>query len=263
MGGMSLLEAFGAGPGSMVAAVGGGGKTSLVFRLAFEAQERGIPAAVTTTVKFTRPAGLPMPPLAAAEPGGAAERCAAALAAGGAVTLVSGEGDRGRLLGFAPGEVDRLREPGRIVLVEADGSAHRPFKAPAAHEPVIPGAATHVVVCAGLQALGRPLDERWVHRPELAARLCGLQPGQQLTAEAMAAVLLHPEGGRKGVPPGARLLALLNAPAGSGGSRDAVRLADALAAGGFEAAVIATAHLGIVYGVTRYGMVSAPAAHHG
>lgn len=260
---MSLLEAFGAGPGSMVAAVGGGGKTSLVFRLALEAQGRGIPAVVTTTVKFTRPAGLPMPPIAVTDADGLRARCAAALAAGGAVTLVSGEGDRGRLLGFAPGAIDGLREPGRLVLVEADGSAHRPFKAPAAHEPVIPGAATHVVVCAGLQALGKPLDERWVHRPELAARLCGLQPGQALTAEAMAAVLLHPECGRKGVPAGARLMALLNAPTGFGGGGDAARLADALAAGGFEAVVIATAHLGIVYGVKRHGMVSAPAAHHG
>ncbi|MCX7617644.1 selenium cofactor biosynthesis protein YqeC [Tepidiforma sp.] len=260
---MSLLEAFGAGPGSMVAAVGGGGKTSLVFRLALEAEARRIPAAVTTTVKFTRPAGLPMPPIVVTHADGLAERYAETLAAGGAVTLVSGEGDRGRLLGFAPGVLDGLRAPGRLVLVEADGSAHRPFKAPAAHEPVIPGAATHVVVCAGLQALGQPLDERWVHRPELAARLCGLQPGQALTAEAMAAVLLHPEGGRKGVPAGARLMALLNAPTGFGGGGDAARLADALAAGGFEAVVIATAHLGIVYGVKRHGMVSAPAAHHG
>ncbi|GIW17777.1 MAG: hypothetical protein KatS3mg064_0934 [Tepidiforma sp.] len=260
---MSLLEAFGAGPGSMVAAVGGGGKTSLVFRLSLEAEERRIPAAVTTTVKFTRPAGLPMPPIAVTDAAGLRARCAAALAADGAVTLVSGEGDRGRLLGFAPVAIDGLRGPGRLVLVEADGSAHRPFKAPAAHEPVIPGAATHVVVCAGLQALGKPLDERWVHRPEVAARLCGLRPGQPLTAEAMAAVLLHPEGGRKGVPAGARLFALLNAPAGFDGGRDAGAIAELLAEGGFEAAVIATAHLGIVYEVWRHGMVSAPAAHHG
>ncbi len=263
MGGMSLLEAFGVGPGSMVAVVGGGGKTSLVFRLAFEAQERGIPAVVTTTVKFTRPAGQPMPPVVAGRPDRLAERCTAALAAGGAVTLVSGVGDRGRMLGFEPAVIDGLREAGRIVLVEGDGSAHRPFKAPAAHEPVIPGGATHVVVCAGLQALGKPLDGRWVHRTELAARLCGLRPGEQLTVEAMAAVLLHPEGGRKGVPAGARLMALLNVPDRCEGAAEGGLLAETLVGGEFEAAAVATAHAGIVYEVKRRGMVSAQTAHHG
>jgi probable selenium-dependent hydroxylase accessory protein YqeC len=255
-----LLDAFGFAPGDMVAAVGGGSKTSLLFRLALEARERGIPAAVTTTVKFTQPAGLPMPPVVTAEPGELAARAAAALAEHGAVTLISGRGERGRMLGFAPDAVDLLAGPGRLVLVEADGSAHRPFKAPAAHEPVIPAGATAVVVCVGAAVLGQPLDARWVHRPELAGPLAGLHPGAPVDAEAAARVLLHPAGGRKGVPAGARLCGLVNTPGAP--SAAALALAERLQAGGYVRVVVATAHAGIVHEVRQGGVVSAPSADY-
>ncbi|GIW13144.1 MAG: hypothetical protein KatS3mg062_0583 [Tepidiforma sp.] len=260
---MELLDALGIGAGAMVAAVGGGGKTSLVFRLAQEARERGLGAVVTTTVKFTRPAGLPMPQVVWARAEDAAAVCERELSRFGAMTLCSGEGGRGRLLGFEPEVADGLRGAGRVVLVEADGSAHRPFKAPAAHEPVIPGAATEVVVCMGAQVLGKPLDSRWVHRPELAGALAGIADGDPVTPKAAAAVLLHPEGGRKGVPEGARWLALVSLP-GPGPVPGAVlELAGLLAEGGYERAVIAAVREGIVYEVRSDAMVSAPSADNG
>lgn len=56
-------------------------------------------------------------------------------------------------------------------LIEADGSAGRPLKAHATHEPVIPTFFTEIVMVAGLDALGQPLSTA-IHRPELAvARL--------------------------------------------------------------------------------------------
>jgi molybdenum cofactor cytidylyltransferase len=166
------------------------------------------------------------------------------------------------MLGYAPEVVDRLRQPGRLVLVEADGSAHRPFKAPAEHEPVIPAGAADVVVCAGLQVLGRPLDERWVHRPELAAGLAGVAPGSPVTPWVAATVLLAPAGGRKGVPRGARCHALLNVAGEAAPGPEALELARRLADGGYDHVVIADARRGIVFEVMGRAMVSAPAADH-
>ncbi len=260
---MSLLEAFGFAPGAMVAAVGGGGKTSLVFRVAAEAVERGIPALVTTTVKFTRPAGLAMPRLVMVPAESAVEAASIALAGEGGVTLASGEGERGRMLGFPPAVVDGLRKPGRLVLVEADGSAHRPFKAPAEHEPVIPAGATDVVVCVGLQVLGRPLDGRWVHRAELAAGLAGAGVGEVVTPAVAASVVLHRAGGRKGVPPGARCSALLNRVGGVEAGPLALELAKRLVDGGLDRVVIADASEGTVLEVMGRALVSAPATDHG
>ena len=96
------------------------------------------------------------------------------------------------------------------LLIEADGSRLRPLKAPADHEPVVPGFINTVVCVAGLSALGQPLTAEWVHRPDRFAALSGLAEGDRLTLEALGRVLMHPQGGLKGIPPGARRVLLLN-----------------------------------------------------
>jgi molybdenum cofactor cytidylyltransferase len=67
-----------------------------------------------------------------------------------------------------------------------------------------------VVVVSGLAGLGEPLDEEHVHRSELFSRLSGLAQGQPVSAEGLARVLLHPQGGLKNIPAGARKVVLLN-----------------------------------------------------
>jgi probable selenium-dependent hydroxylase accessory protein YqeC len=100
--------------------------------------------------------------------------------------------------------------PGVSILNEADGSRMRPFKAPAEHEPVIPLETTLVVPVVGADVFGKPLDADHVHRPELVSALSGAPLGAPLTPEIVARVLAHPEGGRKGVPVGARVVVLIN-----------------------------------------------------
>jgi probable selenium-dependent hydroxylase accessory protein YqeC len=63
---------------------------------------------------------------------------------------------------------------------------------------------------AGMDAAGRPLDETHVHRPEQVSAITGASIGVLVTPELIAAVLAHPDGGRKNVPPGAHWVPLLN-----------------------------------------------------
>jgi probable selenium-dependent hydroxylase accessory protein YqeC len=86
----------------------------------------------------------------------------------------------------------------------------RPFKAPAGHEPVIPGETTLVVPVVGADVLGQRLDDEHVHRPELVAALSGASVGAAITPEIVARVLAHPSGGRKGVPAHARVVVMIN-----------------------------------------------------
>mgnify|MGYP003693995365 CR=1 FL=1 len=67
-----------------------------------------------------------------------------------------------------------------------------------------------MVMVVGADILGKPLDADHVHRPELVAALCGAALGTVITPEMVARVLAHAEGGRKGVPAGARVVALIN-----------------------------------------------------
>jgi molybdenum cofactor cytidylyltransferase len=241
---VDLYEAFALKPAAIVAIVGGGGKTSLAHALAREAAGRGLSAVVLTTTRFTRPPHMPMPLIVQTTDMRAAKDLALALAPGTALVAITGHGEHGRMLGFLPETVDALANLGAgLIVVEADGSRQRPFKAPAAHEPVIPRSATDVIVCVGLDVLGKPLAERDVHRSETVSRLGGGLPGEAVDAALIVNVLLHADGGRKGVPPGARLHALLNAPASAEHEKLGVHIAQRLVFGGYRRAVVANAQL--------------------
>jgi len=136
-------------------------------------------------------------------------------APGSGVTLFTGpEVERQRLAGLDAAALARLLELAdrrRVpLLIEADGARLRPLKAPADHEPALPRFVDAVVVVAGLSALGKPLEAERVHRLEQFAALAGLEPGEEITYEALARVLTHPQGGLKGIPAGARRVLFLN-----------------------------------------------------
>jgi molybdenum cofactor cytidylyltransferase len=180
----------------VVAIVGGGGKTSLLFALGREAARRGVRAVLSGTTRFTRPPGSP--PLAVFQSDPAAE-VGAALDRDPVIVATSGLEPQERFAALTVDEAEALaRIPGLgLLAVEADGSRMLPFKAPAEHEPVIPPSATHVVAVVGADAVDAPLDEAHVHRPErVRALLDG--PADRCTVEVITRVLLHPAGGRKG-----------------------------------------------------------------
>lgn len=74
------------------------------------------------------------------------------------------------------------------ILVEADGSAQRPMKAHAFHEPVIPAEANQTVCVVGASGFGRLIRDA-AHRPERYAELSGGLETDAITPELAAAVL--------------------------------------------------------------------------
>ena len=86
-------------------------------------------------------------------------------------------------------------------LVEADGAAGRPVKAPASHEPVIPLSTTDLVGVIGIDALGLSLQEENVFRSQIFSRLTGLNFGEKIEIEALTFLICHPQGLFKGAPP--------------------------------------------------------------
>ncbi|HWR65596.1 MAG TPA: selenium cofactor biosynthesis protein YqeC [Bellilinea sp.] len=131
------------------------------------------------------------------------------------ITLITGPTDeRGRLQGVteavAEGICTAADRKGVPVLVEADGSRLHPLKAPATHEPPIPGWIKHAVVTVGLSGLGKPLDDEHVFRPEIFAALSGTAMGVRVTLEELRKVVLHPQGGLKNIPINAHKTLLAN-----------------------------------------------------
>jgi len=209
---VTLADALGVTGAEVVALVGGGGKSTAMFRLARELVDKGGQVITTTTTKIFG-AQIALSPAHVFAEDVTRERVAAALAAHGQVLVIGAtDAATGKAGGVSVDLFGRLRGwfPGVCILNEADGSRMRPFKAPARHEPVIPVETTLVVIVVGADILGKPLDADHVHRPELVTALCGAPLGTVITPEMVARVLAHAEGGRKGVPAGARVVALIN-----------------------------------------------------
>jgi len=209
---MTLADALGMTAEESVALVGGGGKTTAMFRLAREAVDRGGRVITTTTTRIFG-AQIALAPAHVPAAGLTRDRVAAALAAHRHVLVIGPtEAGSGKAEGIALDLFRLLRAwfPDACLLNEADGSRMRPFKAPAGYEPVIPADTTLVVPVVGADVLGAPLDAEHVHRPELVSALSGAPMGARITPAIVARVLAHPDGGRKGVPAGARVVVLIN-----------------------------------------------------
>lgn len=163
----------------VIAVVGGGGKTSLIYELAEELASNGKRVIVTTTTHMMQPSekeqmarvrtiGLPC----AKEPG--------------------------KIKGISEAEYLALKEQCDVLLVEADGSKRKPLKAPAEHEPVIPEDAELVIGIVGASAIGQRI-ETCCHRKELVSRVLATSEAHVVTEEDLVAMLKSRQGQKKNV----------------------------------------------------------------
>lgn len=201
----ALATTLGWGSHELLAVVGGGGKTTTLFAAGRQLTGRVV---LTTTTKMGRNRTGGLAVLVAPsddELDNALTTNSAVLVWAEAVDDDHGE----RAVGVTPEWCDAWFDRVDHVVVEADGSRGRPFKAPAAYEPVIPGRTTMLVACVGADAIGRPIAEG-CHRPDRVAIEAGCSTAEVLSPERLVRVLTSPTGSRKGQPDGARFGVLLN-----------------------------------------------------
>lgn len=177
---MKLAELLEIRPG-VTAVTGGGGKTTLLRVLGEELAAAGHTVLLCATTKI-----YPFPGLETLEDPGE-QALEHALAAHRLVCAGRPVPGTGKLT--APSlPMGCLAALADYVLAEADGAAGRPFKAHAAHEPVVPREANQIITVAGASGFGRPVREA-VHRPEKFWFLTDLEPGDPVTPEAVAEAL--------------------------------------------------------------------------
>ena len=209
----NLAEALVLGPREHVALVGAGGKTTLLFALAEELQRTGKRVLVSTTTKLWHREALRASDLLFAdqEPEwrGKLEK---GLKKKACLFLAQTLLDSGKVQGIAPSHADDLYAKGIMdyLLLEADGAAGHPVKAPVGREPVIPNSATKVVAMLGLEALGKRLEPEVAFRMEAVQRVTGLAQGERLTASALHHLFCDAEGLFKGTPRSAVRIGFLN-----------------------------------------------------
>ena len=168
----------------VVSAVGAGGKTTTLHRLADEYVRAGIPVIVTTTTHIMKEdrewflSGL------------LEEKIREQLQKAGQV-WIGAPAPGGKLARLSDHEIEKLLRWEVPLLIEADGAKR--------HEPVILPETTHVLSVYGLDSVGKRIEET-VFRPELAEKLLNKKRTECVTAEDIAVLAAARSAGRKGCP---------------------------------------------------------------
>lgn len=202
---INFVEALGFGrTRELVALVGGGGKSSLMFALAQSLPGRVV---MTTTTRIFASQMTRADEVCNLIDGDWEER----LGRFDSNLLMVGRVNGERAVGVPAQLPTELLSHPRVdyVVVEADGSRMLPVKAPAAHEPMIPHEPSVLISVVGIDALSGPIN-RVAHRPERVSAITGLREEETLTPDALAALLTSPRGGLKDVPQAARVVLLIN-----------------------------------------------------
>lgn len=197
--------------------VGGGGKTSAIFKMAEElsglslffrlgTEKRKVLIAPTTKMYLPRDGCVLLSP----------RLCEVREALAGEPYVVIGQraaladsAFEPKIEGLPSSFLEEAAMYADVVLTEADGARHMPAKAPAEHEPVLFPGTTDVAAVMGLDCLYRPVREV-CHRPELVCRILGVSPEHLLTPEEAARLLMSEKGQRKDVGTGQEFYVLLN-----------------------------------------------------
>lgn len=194
----------------MIALVGGGGKTSLMYALAAEMASSGTSVITTTTTKIFPPSIQESPCLVLLEQEPNLDKLAARLGESSHLTVGRAMISSGKVDGIADLVVEQLRELADWIVVEADGAGRRPIKAPEVWEPVIPRSSDLVIPVVGLDCLGRPADDHWVFRLEKFLEVAGLPRAAMITPESIGRLMGSSKGGLKDIPESAKVVPFLN-----------------------------------------------------
>ncbi len=205
---MELHEALGITRGDVVAFVGAGGKSGAILAASNGLRRAGMKVLVAPTTKMLVGEADKIGPLVTSEDvRGMREKAERALSQSPTIAAGSGMLSKNRVGGVDPGWIGDLAPLVDVVLIEADGSRRRPIKGTADHEPALPESVTLIVAVANVNALGTPVDDEHVHRPEVFSNLTGVGPGQSITPGAFATALAR--GSLARVPQTARTAALI------------------------------------------------------
>jgi probable selenium-dependent hydroxylase accessory protein YqeC len=196
-----------------VSLVGAGGKTTLMFRLAKELLLAGKKVVTTTTTKILEPSSEETPCLLLHSDEEKLKQLALQhIDQFRHVTLARERLESRKLKGISPDLVSLLWNSPEIdmMIIEADGAAGRPVKAPREWEPVIPSHTTLVAGLLGVDGVGKELNEENLFQAERISQLTGIPMGRKMTCEGMAILMVDPQGIFKGTPRSSRRVAFIN-----------------------------------------------------
>lgn len=196
----------------LISIVGGGGKTTSMFRLGRELLSHGKKVLLATTTAIFMPNKTDYEKLFLWED--KKEMIDIIEASSSGVTLLGNTVDKtkNKLKGVDGEVIDEIFKSNIFdyIIVEADGANRKPIKAPASHEPVIPKSTTKIIGLIGTDSIGRKLYEENAHRAEVLANITNSKLGDIIDEKIIYNLIISKQGIFKGAPELAKKYVILN-----------------------------------------------------
>jgi probable selenium-dependent hydroxylase accessory protein YqeC len=187
----------------LISIVGAGGKTTTMYTLASELAQRGKRVITTTTTNIYFPQkGETDTLIVSPETPRLLKMISASWKQNQRITVAASPIGAGKLAGLRPDQPYELlmKSGADVVIVEADGARHHMIKAPAEHEPVVPPQTNVALLMMSAEAIYQPLSGEIAHRPELVAKVAGINMGDVLSPETIASLMTSEQGAMKNIP---------------------------------------------------------------
>lgn len=164
----------------VISFVGGGGKTSMMFNIAFAAKKLGLKVLVTTTTKIFVPEKHCYDKIVLRE---TISRDDMVVTHG--ITVLGGNVINGKIIALNENELHEFIKKSKfdLVLIEADGSRRKSLKAYKEHEPAVPIYSNKVFAVISLDSIGTNIDERYVYNSKRVSEILSKEYGSIITSE--------------------------------------------------------------------------------
>lgn len=189
----------------LISVVGGGGKTTTIFKLANVLKQSGSVLVTTTTAMF--------------HPRNAVDELFyeslpnKTFQSGSIIGLYKDYNEeKNKVSGISEDKVSQILSNACFdyILNEADGARRRPLKAYAEHEPVIPQSSHIVLILLGADGFGKELSDEFIHRVNLFSEVSQTNIGDKITSDSIINILTSKNGFLKGIPNDADAYILVN-----------------------------------------------------
>lgn len=196
-------------PYRRIALVGAGGKTSAMYALGHYFKGQGKKVVLTTTTKVFTPDSKDVDAVCFTT---SFPECLLDLGRRENQVIFIGKSfdKNNKVTGFEPEEVPVhcLKDPD-VFIYEADGAKRRSIKAPREDEPRLLAETDLVIGVVGLDVLGKPACENFVHRLEKFQEITHIKENERIESQHVGMLVRHPMGLFKDVPNTADKILLL------------------------------------------------------
>jgi len=164
----------------VISFVGGGGKTTIMFNIAFAATKLGLKVLVSTTTKIFVPEKHYYEKIVLRE---TIQSDVIGTLSG--ITVFGSHISSGKIIGSSEKELRNYIETESfdLVLIESDGSRRKSLKAYKEHEPVVPVFSNKVFAVLSLDSIGVTIDERYIYNSKRVSSILSKKVGSVVTKE--------------------------------------------------------------------------------